>query len=98
MDVADDNLLEGDERFWGQLRFPAASTTPSNVVLDPDVASADILDNDGKCPLFFLSGHKFSFWDICCHFVSYYKSDNFLLCGILQIKKKGFKNVVLSPI
>ena len=88
MDVADDNLLEGDERFFGQLRFPATSTTPSNVVLNPDVASADILDIYGKRPLFFLSGHKFSFWDICCHFVSHYKSDNFYYVEYCKWKKR----------
>ena len=49
MDIVDDDVLEGDERFWGQLRFPAASATPSNVLLGSDVASADILENDGKC-------------------------------------------------
>ncbi len=44
--ISDDNLLEVDENFFGNLRVLDDPT--GLVVLDPDVASATIIDNDSK--------------------------------------------------
>ena len=43
--VNDDQLLEGEEQFFGVLSLPAGST---GVVLGEDRATATIQDNDGE--------------------------------------------------
>lgn len=48
MGVIDDDELEGIERFLGNLQFTAMANFPTNVILDPAVATADIIDDDGK--------------------------------------------------
>ena len=44
--ILDDQLYENAEMFSANLRLPAGST--DNVFLDPDRASATILDDDGE--------------------------------------------------
>ena len=51
MDLTDDESLERVENFFGNLRFADANSSPSNVILDPVIASAEIIDDDGKCSL-----------------------------------------------
>ena len=47
--IIDDSLFELDvENFTLELRLDPFSPRPSNVILRPDVATVDILDDDGK--------------------------------------------------
>ena len=47
--ILDDSLFELDaENFTLELRFDPFSPQPSNVILRPDVATVDILDDDSK--------------------------------------------------
>ena len=48
--ISDDNLLEDIEDFNLELRFdPFLQAPPSGVILDPDVATVYIQDDDSKC-------------------------------------------------
>ena len=47
--IIDDPLFELDvENFTLELRFDPFGPPPSNVILSPDVATVEILDDDGK--------------------------------------------------
>ena len=47
--ISDDSLFEVDvENFTLELRFDPLVTTPSNVTLNPYVATVDIIDDDSK--------------------------------------------------
>jgi hypothetical protein len=44
--IINDNLVEFEEMFFGNLRLPAGST--ALVRFSPDIANATIVDNDGE--------------------------------------------------
>ena len=46
VNVIDDDQLEGPENFFGNLM--ATVSLPSNVNLAPNIATANIIDNDGE--------------------------------------------------
>ena len=46
--IIDDSFPEGKEGFFGYLEAGTGASALSNIVLDPAIAFANIIENDGK--------------------------------------------------
>ncbi len=46
--IVDDDILEGEVSFFANLSFVDASSIPVGVTINPDTATATIVDDDGK--------------------------------------------------